>query len=289
MVKQTFNPNAVAYVREEGRHRALQDLTVDEQYEVAKIIEFALREFGKDVETLTGGKFIMGPTKERETSDKKVERDLGGNGTYLTDVIRCKSVENSAAGILTARELADPEGDVHQLMRKHNAYSAIVSDHFAEPKFETGYRCLNCNIKFSLIAAIEKLQSMDPNELDPETLSALNNLNPEIMELAREYDAGTPDDDFLGVVIEWQVVHKALEENYKFTHGHMRAAQEIAGEYRNQRIPNHEAIRMAKHYEICKMKNGIASREGMLDVFLDDEQHAYTPEAEEHGKALLKM
>lgn len=241
--------------------KPVQDLTsLDELYDTADICNARLAKLGESLELLTGGHFILGPIKDREVAENKIRRELNGKAELLCDVVRGKLMVDSPAAILATRELLNSQGRIHRVFEEHKTRSVIVGDHFAEPKMETGYRCLNAKIAIPVVDD-EELESLDIND---------------------------PNELILSQTVELQVVHEDIEAIYDQTHGHMREAQNIFSRYAHERLPNVEAYRAAGHYAACKYYNGKAAREAGLDVLLADRMFALTDKQARSLKDMMR-
>lgn len=142
--------------------------TLDELYKHALEIEKNFQEFAKELSKIIGGNFKLGPLKDREIAEKKIDRDYEGKTTLISDVIRGKVIIDSPETIVKLKEILNPDSNnKHPLLKKYGAYCAQLSDYFANPKYETGYRCINAKLSFPIEGTDEEflveLQGVDKN------------------------------------------------------------------------------------------------------------------------------
>ncbi len=244
---KSLSKRAAIYFSKKTGHVPVQDLSsLDELYEHVDQVEEKFIKLGERLSQLTGGEFILGPTKLRDVAEEKIKTDLNNKETLISDIIRAKLVVDTPEAISDLREILCPTSDYpHEELGREGAFCAQMADYFADPKFETGYRALNTKIALPL-----------------------------------------DDDRFY--LVELQVVHEAIEATYDKTHRHMREAQKIANKYRNERMPNSEAIRQAAHYAVCKYTNGCAAQRGGLDPLLSDPKAAITKEQAEDFQRTIR-
>ncbi len=124
--------------------------TLDELYKHAPKVDKKFEKFIKELSGIIGGKFKLGPIKERDVAEKKIQRDYEGKATLISDIIRGKVIADSPETISILREILNPESETHKLLKKHGVYCAQMTDYFADPKYETGYRCLNAKLAFPI-------------------------------------------------------------------------------------------------------------------------------------------
>lgn len=85
-----------------------------------------------------GSQFIIGPDKDLTVAEKKAQRDFSSDMSRVTDFVRAKmTVDNTdAIRIWKSR-------DFEHILYENDIHIAEVNDYFADPKDQTGYRCLN--------------------------------------------------------------------------------------------------------------------------------------------------
>jgi len=158
---KSISPLATAFQCPNKGLLAMQSCgTLDELFkhapEVKPKFERFLKDLTKEIEDTAENSeefpsYKLGPLKKRERAEDKIHTDYGGKATLISDIIRGKVVVDSVEAIIKLREMLNPkDGAVHPLLKKHGIYCAQVTDLFADPKYETGYRCLNSKLAFPL-------------------------------------------------------------------------------------------------------------------------------------------
>lgn len=147
-----LSDKATTFFCPSGKHIAMQSLSsLDELYEHAPETEKKFKAFAKELSELTGCKFKLGSTKDRDVAEDKIKRDYDGNPLLISDIIRGKEVVDSPEAIELNREVLNPENkERHPLLKKYNVYCAQMSDYYADPKYETDYRCINAKLSFPI-------------------------------------------------------------------------------------------------------------------------------------------
>lgn len=251
--KNKFSDKALVFRDKKGKPFVMQSFgSLEELYKRAEQIEAQFKKFGTELEKLTGGKFKLGPTKEPEIAQNKINRDCHGKATLISDIVRAKIIVDSPEGIEEIINILDPKNpQEHKILKDFGAYCAQLNNHFSSPKLETGYRCGNAKISFPL-------DDKNGNKTGEEYL------------------------------VELQIVHEAIEAVYDKTHKHMRQAQDIGGRFKHEQMPNEQAMRAGAHYAVCKFYNGQAARKAGLDRFLIKKSDALTSEKEDRLENIIK-
>ena len=279
-----YSDKALFFTNKAGKRFPLQSCSdLDELIKYSNPIEKKFSEFGDKLAKLIGAKFELGPTKERDVAEKKIKRSCLNKATLISDIVRAKLVADSSEGIAKLAELLDPENaEVHHLLKEFGAYSVKTNNHFARPKKNTGYRCLNAKISFPF-----KLKKGEIEEL---IMSRTSDTEKEIptWEYAKDLPVDVDDSEYddAEYIVELQIVHKDIEHLYHRTHYHMRQAQEIYGKYKNVQVPNEQARRAAAHYAVCIILHSMAAQKAGLDDILENENDKLTPIKERMYRAL---
>jgi len=109
-----------------------------------------LDHFGAKLAAVVDGTFVAGPIKTKEQCEKKIATEYFGEETLLCDVVRGKLVVNTVEQVRQLQDFLNPETDPAPLLTEHWFCVSVLADYFADPKFETGYRCLNAKLAVRL-------------------------------------------------------------------------------------------------------------------------------------------
>lgn len=152
-----------------GDHLALQTLgTIDELYDSVPEVEEKFSAFSNDllkkICRLSDGEkegktieFKKGETKERERAEQKIAADYDGKATLISDIIRGKIIFSSPETISNIIKILNPRNkQLDPLLKKHGVECVVIANHFEEPKFQTGYRCINSRIAIPIEGTDEK-------------------------------------------------------------------------------------------------------------------------------------
>ncbi|MFP4098336.1 MAG: hypothetical protein ACLFP8_02365 [Alphaproteobacteria bacterium] len=148
----TFSDASAVYLcRLTGHRVAMQTLgSLDELYEYAPEVDRKYGDFLQDLSVELGCEFKQGPLKERAIAENKIDDDYEGNEALISDIVRGKLVVDSVEALQELLVLLDPQKDPSGLLKQHGMHSAQMNNYFAEPKYETGYRCLNVKLAVPL-------------------------------------------------------------------------------------------------------------------------------------------
>lgn len=215
-----------------GRPHVIQDLgNLTDIFASVPETQDKLVEAGQDIARYLGGDLIIGDPKDQEVAKAKVLSELQRKETLMSDACRFTCVVDDIEQVQQGKALFDPTKPTSDILAKHGIIVVLQRDYFEEPKYETGWRCINARLGIPI------------GEYDGETIYHY---------------------------VEGQISGRALHDVYNLTHHHMRTAQNITAKYVDIDMPNSEAIRRFSHYQVCKYINGSTAKMAGYDVMIKD-------------------
>lgn len=211
---------------------------------------------------------FLGDNKEQGTYIKKALRDYQGDVLRVTDFVRGKSVVGQPVQVPKFKENIDSVLECFGLRVDDKGGRPGRNDFFADPKDQTGYRCLIYKIRipmWALKAAAELMKSGD-------VLDMVQNSSRTAKAIwALKGDDIKEDDEFQ--VVELQVVPQQIEEIYRKTHPYKRRAEDIDLLARSRELTLHEQRVKTYCYRMCKQMNSdVAEKSGYNRLLLPEKQ-----------------
>lgn len=211
----------------------------------------------------------LGEDKKEDTYTKKALRDYNGDILRITDFVRGKSVIDSPDQVPKIKSNIDNILARFGLCVDDEDGRPGRNDFFADPKDQTGYRCLNYKIRIpmSVLKAAEELMRAgnvyDLVQNSSETAKAIWALSGDEIHENEEFQ-----------VVELQVVPKQIEEIYDLTHPYKRRAEDIALLARRRELTFDEIRVQTYCYRMCKYMNSVeVEKFGFNKLLLPEKQN----------------
>lgn len=206
-------------------------LPLDRIVETQDVATQRLQDFQIALNQEVGTRHKTGKPKKLDRAKDKAKTDYDGDMQRVTDYARGKMIVDSPEQVTGLTKLLDDK--YSDFLKKHGICVASKKDYFAEPKDNTGYRCIN----YKLLVPVG------------------------------EDDDGKMEHQ----VVELQVVASQIEKINDLTHPFKRRAEDIhAKTVDEKRDPSKdEAREMFLSYATSRYYNGIIAGNNGYDTLLD--------------------
>lgn len=206
-------------------------LSFDRIVETQDIATERLKDFQIAINKTAGTKHKTGDPKDLDRARDKAKTDYDGDMQRVTDYARGKMIVDSPGQVRAIERILDDRNS--DLMKEHGICVVSKKDFFANPKGETGYRCMNYKI----------------------AIPVGENENGEV---ERQ-------------VVELQVVASQIERINDLTHPFKRRAEDLyaRAETEERDLFPEESNEIRLCFATCRYYNGLVGKNNGYDEILD--------------------
>ncbi|PCJ99426.1 MAG: hypothetical protein COA45_05145 [Zetaproteobacteria bacterium] len=225
----------------------LQVMELDELYATSAETRFKVGAFLLHIlDEANVSDAFMGPNKNKEDAERKIDQRFDGDSRCITDIVRGKIVIDTSDQLAAIMSIfRNPDTGP---LKEAGIKVELEKNNFENPKPYTGYRGLSYKIS---------VPTGDDGKPHVVELQIVSTAMEAVYDMTHEHKRAAED------------IYRNAARDYK------------AGTRKDPALTDEELDMATHHYAVCEYYNAKIAHEEGYDRFLEDEErHAFTPEKE---------